>query len=386
VATAISDMQIKLTWQAQPQASHYRLYRGETPDFKPSLRGLVARPSAAEHEDEPQLNYGGWINSRLEPRTTYYYRVAAVDRGNHEGPASTAVAARTLDPKEKNLVPLRVEGLRAIAVSPIAPFNFVNLLFRTSCESDVRTYEIHRSTQPGFQPDEATRIGLVEAAAVIKGSTAYGHVPIDYRAGDYDHLMYEDETVRPQTTYYYRVRAADTAGQKGPFSTEASVRTVTSLSASPVKATASSVYAPEYGPEGAVDGDPDPYAAWISKSYGGGSKQVPRDTWLAIELPRKLRVKGAVYYGDERAVIPLLRNFQIQVRRGQDWITVASVTGATAKVVRVTWPEVVETDAIRFYVAGRDLPANDPAGGVVRVCELKLLLADGTEASLSDLK
>jgi chitodextrinase len=40
-----------------------------------------------------------------------------------------------------------------------------------------------------------------------------------------DHLKFQDDTVQPGTTYYYRVRAVDTAGQRGPFSLEASVRT-----------------------------------------------------------------------------------------------------------------------------------------------------------------
>ena len=224
-AMAVSDMQVKLTWQPQPQAGYYRVYRGDTPEFKPSLMRLVGRTATAEWLDQPQLNYGGWINNRLEPKTTYYYRVTAVDRANNESPASVAVAATTLNPKEKNMVPLKVEGLHAISVSPLAPFNFVNLLFRTSCESDVQTYEVHRSTQPDFLPVDNTRLALVDANTVIKGSRTYGHVPIDHRAGDYDHQMFEDDEVLPLTTYYYRVRAVDTAGQKGPFSAEASART-----------------------------------------------------------------------------------------------------------------------------------------------------------------
>jgi hypothetical protein len=34
--------------------------------------------------DHPQLHHGGWINNRLEPVTTYYYRVTAVDRWNND--------------------------------------------------------------------------------------------------------------------------------------------------------------------------------------------------------------------------------------------------------------------------------------------------------------
>ena len=40
---------------------------------------------------------------------------------------------------------------------------------------------------------------------------------------EYDHVMYQDDTVEPYTTYYYRVRAVNAAGQKGPFSDEATV-------------------------------------------------------------------------------------------------------------------------------------------------------------------
>jgi chitodextrinase len=37
--------------------------------------------------------------------------------------------------------------------------------------------------------------------------------------------MFQDDTVQPGTTYCYRVRAVDTAGQRGPLSVESSVRT-----------------------------------------------------------------------------------------------------------------------------------------------------------------
>ena len=92
--------------------------------------------------------YGGWINNRLEPDTTYYYRVAAVDRWNNESAASPPVAVTTLKATDKNMAPLSVACLRAILVSPLSRFNVVNLLWRTSCESDVRQYEIHRSPPP----------------------------------------------------------------------------------------------------------------------------------------------------------------------------------------------------------------------------------------------
>ncbi|MCX6923354.1 MAG: glycosyl hydrolase-related protein, partial [Verrucomicrobia bacterium] len=387
-AVASSDMQVKLAWQPQPETSYYRVYRGDTPDFSPSLLRLVGRSAAPEWLDQPQLNYGGWINNRLEPQATYYYRVAAVDRGNNEGPASAAVPAITLDPKTKNMVPLKVEGFRAILVSPLAPFNFVNLLFRTSCESDVQTYEVHRSTQPGFQPNDTTRVGLVEAAAVIKGSGAYGHVPIDYRAGDYDHQMYEDADVQPLTTYYYRVRAIDTAGQKGPFSEQASALTGPPPPP-PVKATASSIYAAEYGPSGAVDGSLDPLTGWVSRPYGGGTKEEPKDTWLEVELPRPVQLSGVVVVGDDRPVIPLQKNLRISIREGADWKTVSQIANANEKIIHCRWDQLRAVSAIRVQVMATDLPKSersDIPDGVVRVAELMVLLPDGSEVTIPDLK
>jgi hypothetical protein len=386
--TALSDMQVKLRWQPQPQISHYRIYRGDTPEFKISALRLVGRSADTEWVDQPQLNYGGWINNRLEPKTIYYYRIEPVDRANNEGPACGTVAATTLDPKEANMVPLQVKGLRAILVSPLAPLNFVNLLFRTSCELDVQTYEVHRSTQSGFQPSDTTRVGLVDAAAIIKGSGAYGHVPIDYRADDYDHLMYEDSEVQPHTSYYYRVRAVDSSGQKGIFSAEASVRTG-GTPPPPVKATASSVYAPEYGPVGAVDGSPDPSAAWISKPYGGGTKAAPIDAWLEVELPHPTQVKGVVIVGDTRSVIPLQRALRIDLREGSNWKTAAYVTNATSKTIESRWGISRNASAVRIFVPAADLPKSeqtDIPDGVVRVCELMLLLPDGTETVVQDLQ
>ena len=391
-AQSESDMEIGLRWRPDgAQAgviSHYNVYRGTKPDFKPGLLNLVWRQSGSSCVDRPLLHYGGWINNRLEPATTYYYRVSAVDRWNNEGPLSSAISATTMKSSEKDMAPLRVECLRSVLVSSLSKFNFVNLLFRTACEHDVTHYEIHRATVPGFSADDHTLVGKVNSQDVPPRSGGYGETQIRYMNSDYDHLMFPDDTVQPATTYFYKVRAVDAAGQKGPFSMETSVRTKDPATATPseVKASASSVYASQYAPENAIDGEPDPYTAWISASWGGGSREQPGDTWLVIQLPRKLKLKGTVYYGDQRGEIPVLPSFQIQVRQDQQWTTAANVTAATAKVVTNTWPQVIETDALRFFVAGKDLPANDPAGGVVRVCELSVLLPDGTEASLADLK
>lgn len=227
-AKGVSDMEIALTWQVDPavakELSHFHVYRGATADFRPSLRNLVQRPVSTTCVDRPQLNYGGWINNRLEPETAYYYRVTAVDRWNNESPVTGPVQATTLKTREKDMVPLPVECLRAVFVSPLTPYRSVNLLFRTNCESDIAKYEIYRSTQSGFVPDAKNRVAEVAADTIIPGSTVYGHTPVDYQVRDFDHAMYWDTQVEPGGVYFYRVGAVDRAGQRGPVSPEASVR------------------------------------------------------------------------------------------------------------------------------------------------------------------
>jgi hypothetical protein len=254
-AEAVSDMEVALSWQADLAASedvsHYHVYRSTQPDFQPSLLNLVQRPLGPACLDRPQLYYGGWINNRLEPDTTYYYRVAAVNRWNNQGAASPPVAITTLKVTDKNMAPLSVACLRAVLVSPLSRFNVVNLLWRTSCESDVRKYEIHRSLTADFTPAGSTCIGLADADAPISGSQAYGHVSVEYRMRDYDHMMYIDEGVQPTTTYYYRVCAVDAAGAKGAYSDEVSVTTKAPdpLALLSPGISAQSVYAPEFGVE-----------------------------------------------------------------------------------------------------------------------------------------
>jgi hypothetical protein len=392
-AHPLSNREIALRWTAAPglvESGYYRVYRGTQPDFKPTLLNLVDRVAATSIVDRPVLHFGGWINNRLEPGTTYYYRVASVDRWNDESPASAAVKATTLKSSEKDAPPNRVERLSAIVVSPLGQSDYVNLLFRTNCESDVVRYEVHRSATQGFTPNEATCIGEVNADAIIKGSNAYGRTPIDRRVREYDHAMYQDDAVEPYTVYYYRVRAVDAAGQKGPFSDEAAVKINESdrLLALGNRIAAQSVYAAKYAPFLAVDGDADPYRAWISKPYGGGTKSEPRDVWWAVKFPvaKPLRIKGVKIIGDHRDVIPLQKSLQVQVLEHGEWRTVALVRDAGQKDILATWPQPIEAAGIRIFVPAADLPRSDNAetDGIVRICELLLILPDGREVASAD--
>lgn len=175
----------------------------------------------------PRLHVRGrdLSKAKLLHTSRYYYRIAPVDRWSNEGPPSAPIAVKTLRSREKNAIPLQVKALHAILVSELTPQNYVNLLFRTNPESDVNRYEIHRSNKPAVEIEESTRIGMADTNGIVKGATQKGHVPVDHRMGEYDHMMYQDDTVKPSITYYYPVCAVDTAGQRGRCSVAASVCT-----------------------------------------------------------------------------------------------------------------------------------------------------------------
>ena len=317
-AKAVADMQVDLTWKCQnipslqpslgwrPRVSHFNIYRDTEPACPATQLNFIGQSVTSSFVDRPRVNLGGWLHSCLAPRTTYYYRIVPVDRANNPGTPSAVAMITTPSSEEANLPPVAVEGLRVILVSPITHDNFVNLLFRTACEPDVAHYEVYR---------DAALVGVVRSDDIPPRSGGYGELTILYQVKEYDHATFTDKTVEPGTTYRYKVRAVDTAGQKGAFSDEVCITT----KGIPFKTTAQSIYAPEYGPELAVDGDPDPYRAWISKPYGGGPKDKPLDVWWAIEFPKKpVTIKGVKIIGDHRDVIPLQKSLQVQTRQSGD--------------------------------------------------------------------
>ena len=214
VATPVSDMQVELSWETNSETareiSHYDVYRLPRADAKPGLRYYVGRSTNTRFSDQPRLNYGGWLNNRLQPSTHYHYTVRAVDRYNNHGPFAELIESVTLNPEQKNLVPNQVEGLYVVQVSPSSPDNYLNLWFYSNCESDILAYEIHRSTQQGFDPGDATLKATLELNAELSLL---------------NRQMYTDRAVEGNTTYYYRICAIDNSGQKGPFSDEVNMNT-----------------------------------------------------------------------------------------------------------------------------------------------------------------
>jgi hypothetical protein len=227
-------------------------------------------------------------------------------------------------------------------------------------------------------------VAVVKSDDIPPRSGGYGESAIQYQNKDYDHAMFTDNTVTPDTLYYLKVRAVDSAGQKGAFSDEVSILTKSAFLLG-WKVTAQSVYAPEYAPELALNGDSDPFRAWISKPYGGGTTAQPQAVWWAVELLKEtITIKGVKIIGDHRDVIPLQKNLQVQVREGGGWKTVGELKDATTKDATIVFAQPVTTDILRVFVPAADLPKSENADvdGIVRICELLVLLPGGGEATV----
>ncbi len=385
-AEPAADMQVNLAWKCTGgKVSHFNVYRDTTPDCPPTLLNFIGQTSTEGFIDLPRLNMGGWLRSCLKPETTYHYRVVPVDRTNNPGLPGIVVSATTKTSEKFNLPPVAVEGVRPVLVSPLNNcLNFVNVLFRTACEPDVDHYEIYRSTQPGFVPDAATLAGVVKSDDAPPRSGGYGESRIQYKVKDYDHAAFEDRAVVANTTYYYKICAVDTAGQKGGFSKETSVRTKEAFPDG-CRVTAQSVFAPEFDPLMALDGDANPFRAWISRPYGGGTKARPEEVWWAVEFLKKpVTIKGVKIFGDHRDVIPIQKNLEIQIRENGAWKTAGESRDAVSNDVTVSFSGILTTDALRVLVPAADLPQSERADvdGIVRICELKLIMPDGTEQGI----
>lgn len=225
-AEAVADMEVKLNWKSEgSDLSHFNIYRDTGPDCAPTQLNFIGQSLVCAFLDRPQVHPGGWIRSCLAPGTTYYYRVVPVDRANNPGAPGPVAIVATPSSAQTNLPPVAVEGLRAVLISPTTRDNFVNLLFRTACEPDVACYEIHRGARTGFTPDAGTRIGIVKSDDLPPATGGYDISRSLYKVREYDHATFADKTVQPATTYYYKIRAVDAAGQAGVFSAEACLRT-----------------------------------------------------------------------------------------------------------------------------------------------------------------
>ena len=196
VGTAVSCLQINLTWSASTDAigiSSYRVFRGTSANNLTQVATRYSTPTS-------------YTNYPLTPATTYYFGVEAVDPDGNVSPMSTVVAAAT------PALPTAPLNLGATPVST----TLIALTWKAGPSGlPIAAYYVFRGT---------SRTNLTKVAATA--ATAF-----------------TDHSLTPGTTYYYAVEEVDQTGNVSPMSAVVSAATLAlpsppvSLGATPLSTT-----------------------------------------------------------------------------------------------------------------------------------------------------
>ena len=227
--SSLSDSKINLTWglssSKNNDISYYKVFRSETPNFKPSLRTFVDNTDKPSFIDQPVLNIRGWQNNKLEPETSYYYKVQAIGKNNRVDKVSSEIWVQTKKTEEVNEKPKKVLGLVSTLISEITNNNYIGLYFYTNVEKDINKYNVYRSTEKDFVPNTTNMLAEMDATKTFEHVTPHGFAEVTRQLKEYNRLLFVDEDIQPFTTYYYKVAAVDDAGQIGDFSREVNTTT-----------------------------------------------------------------------------------------------------------------------------------------------------------------
>ncbi|HEX7254734.1 MAG TPA: LamG-like jellyroll fold domain-containing protein [Gaiellaceae bacterium] len=180
LAADVDGTSVNLSWTAATDdvgVTRYNVHRGTTSGFTPTAANRIAQPTGTTHTDAG-LAVG-----------TYYYVVTAEDAAQNVGPPSNQASAVIPDTEP----PTAPSGLTATGA-----LGRVSLAWTGSTDNiGVHHYNVYRSTVASFIPGPANKIAEATTPA------------------------YED-TGLAAGTYFYRVDAADAAGNLSSASNEAS--------------------------------------------------------------------------------------------------------------------------------------------------------------------
>ncbi|MEP6575657.1 MAG: spherulation-specific family 4 protein [Nitrososphaerota archaeon] len=198
--STVSTTQINLVWSsnaASDGVDHYNVYMGTLANFPVNLGTTI--PTGTTTSTTTSYSSTG-----LSPSTTYYYKVAAADSAGNIGPLSTEKSGTTSTPPDTTS-PGLVSGLSVSTVSTTQ----INLVWSSNAASDgVDHYNVYMGTLANFPVNLGTTI---PTGTTTSTTTSYSSTGLS-----------------PSTTYYYKVAAADSAGNIGPLSTEKSGTTSSS--------------------------------------------------------------------------------------------------------------------------------------------------------------
>jgi len=185
----LSDKSVTLRWTPVPGARQYNLYRGDDAEFAPDEYHLLTTTRQTHFTDD-------W----LKAGTAYRYRVAAVNADARQGAVSERVQGATR--ARGDSPPAKVGTVYTGLISDPRAWrgdepDTLYLQWGQNIEPGLSHYELYRSETGDFELNETTFLAKVEP-------------------GPYVVVPYEDKGLRPHTAYYYRVRAVDRDGHKGP--------------------------------------------------------------------------------------------------------------------------------------------------------------------------
>ncbi len=252
-----SSTQLNLDWNANTESdfNHYNIYRGTS-------SGFTVNPGVTQPVGTSKAN--SYSNGGLNPSTTYYYKVAAVDNGGNIGPLSSERSATTAIPPDTT-PPAQVMGLAVTVQSSTQ----LNLGWNANSESDFNHYNVYRGTSSGF--------------TVNPGVTQ----PVGTPATE----SYSSTGLNPSTTYYYKVAAVDDTGNIGPLSTEKSGTTDNNAN--------TDLYDDfEGGTYVLSDGQKSPNGKWLNKYNGFGQvgvKEESNGNNVFYEFPQASKQSGETH-------------------------------------------------------------------------------------------
>ncbi|TWO34671.1 hypothetical protein E1J38_002100 [Seonamhaeicola sediminis] len=463
-AEAVSNEAVRITWNNEGSTnthSHYNVYRSLNALCEPNALNFIGTSETTEYLDKTELNYGGWGHKRVEPNTTYYYRVQPVDKANNRGNTSQAVKCTTLKSDEKNAKPNKVQGVYTAHVSSLAPEDYVNLWFYTNFENDVDKYLIHRSENANFTPSKEN---LLDELIPSKDSITFHKT---YSTAELNRQMYADSTAKVNQPYYYKVAAVDNAGNIGDYSDAATItmekipveisheylspntfetfrpKTVVTITCAkpglemyytletrtisseakkytgPFEIKERSVinvevyktntkdmvyryrrfvdvnqnisqsdYNNYFNSLKATDGSY--YSGWVSKQYGGGTKEKPEDIWLAFNLSEEKTVGGMIIIADRGDIFPIHDTFKLYARNGEKLSEIEFKSTPDEKIrntFHVKFNTPVSADGIKILFEKDSLPTigNPEQDALVRLNEVTLLDDNNQSIRRTDL-